>query len=128
MRGAYLEWMTSSELVHAASAGTQDSVPQPFSLTTRLRAPTQDSEQFGTVTASLAADPIRIGSASDQAAMFQFGIESQPLLALVSFEIAGPRIDSPPEVIINGVNAGADQQFDAFNTGKVGAKDVGARG
>ena len=107
VRGAYLEWMTSGELVHAASAGTQDSVPQPFSLTTRLRAPTQDSEQFGTVTASLAADPIRIGSASDQAAMFQFGIESQPLLALVSFEIAGPRIDSPPEVIINGVNAGA---------------------
>src|SRR5437763_11061078 len=49
VRGAYLEWMTSGELVHAASAGTQDSVPQPFSLTTRLRVPTQDSEQFRTI-------------------------------------------------------------------------------
>ncbi len=106
VRSAYLEWMTSSELVHAASAGTQDSVPQPFSLTTPLHAPTQDSEQFGTVTASLAADPIRIGSTSDQAAVFQFGMESQPLLALISFEIAGPHIDSPPEVIVNGANVG----------------------
>ena len=107
VRSAYLEWMTSSELVHAASAGTQDSVPEPFSLATRLRTPTQDSEQFGTVTASLAAEPIRIGSSSDEAAAFQFGMESQPLLALISFEIAGPRIDSPPEVIVNGVNVGA---------------------
>src|SRR5438309_8996222 len=104
VRSAYLEWMTSSELVHAGSAGTQDSVPQPFSLTTRLHPPTQDSEQFGTVIASLAAEPIRIGSTSDQAAVFQFGMESQPLLALISFEIAGPRIDSPPEVSVNGVN------------------------
>ena len=107
VRSAYLEWMTSSELVHAASAGTQDSVPEPFSLSTRLHAPTQDSEQFGTVTASLAAEPIRIGSTSDQAAVFQFGMESQPLLALIRFEVAGPRIDSPPEVIVNGVNVGA---------------------
>src|SRR5438105_3933558 len=107
VRSAYLEWMTSSELVHAASAGTQDSVPEPFSLATRLRTPTQDSEQFGTVTASLAAEPIRIGSSSDEAAAFQFGMESQPLLALISFEIAVPRIYSPPEVIVNGVNVGA---------------------
>jgi len=107
VRGAYLEWMTSSELVHPTSAGAQDSVPQPFSLTTPLHIPTQDSEQFGTVIASLSADPIRIGSTPDQAATFQFGIESQPLLALISFEIAGPRIDSPPEVIVNGVNTGS---------------------
>ena len=99
--------MTSSELVHPTSAGAQDSVPQPFSLTTPLHSPTQDSEQFGTVIASLSADPIRIGSTPDQAATFQFGIESQPLLALISFEIAGPRIDSPPEVIVNGVNTGS---------------------
>jgi hypothetical protein len=107
VRAAYLEWMTSSELVHPASAGTQDSVPQPFSLTTPLHAPAQDQEQFGTVTATLSADPVRIGSTMDQAGLFQFGLESQPLVALVTFEIAGPRIDSPPELVINGVNAGA---------------------
>src|SRR5437763_5431604 len=33
-------------------------------------------------------------------------MQSQPLLALVTFEIAGPRIDSPPQVIANGENVG----------------------
>jgi hypothetical protein len=107
VRGAYLEWMTSSELVHPVNAGAQDSVPQPFSLTTPLHAPAQDQEQFGTVTATLSADPVRIGSTIDQAAVFQFGMQSQPLVALITFEIAGPRIDSPPELLVNGVNAGA---------------------
>ena len=107
VRGAYLEWMTSSEMVHASGVGSQDAVPQPFAATLPLHAPAQDAEEFGTVTASLSADLIRIGSTSSQAAAFEFGLESQPLLALITFEIAGPRIDSPPEVIANGENVGA---------------------
>jgi hypothetical protein len=107
VRAAYLEWMTSSELAHSASVGSKDAVPQPFATTLPLHAPMEDSEEFGTVTASLSADLIRIGPTPDQSAAFEFGIESQPLLALVTFEIAGPRIDSPPEVIANGQNIGA---------------------
>src|SRR4029453_12204132 len=107
VRGAYLEWMINSELAHTASVGSQDAVPQPFATTLPLHAPTEDSEEFGTVTASLSADLIRIGPAPEQGAVFEFGIESQPLLALVTFEIANPRIDSPPEVIANGQNVGA---------------------
>ena len=107
VRGIYLEWMTSSELAHTASVGSQDAVPQPFATTLPLHAPTEDSEEFGTVTASLSADLIRIGPTPEQGAVFEFGIESQPLLALVTFEIANPRIDSPPEVVANGQNIGA---------------------
>ena len=107
VRGAYLEWMINSELAHTASVGSQDAVPQPFATTLPLHAPTEDSEELGTVTASLSADLIRIGPAPEQGAVFEFGIESQPLLALVTFEIANPRIDSPPEVIANGQNVGA---------------------
>lgn len=107
VRGAYLEWMTSSELAHTASVGSQDAVPQPFATTLPLHAPTEDSEEFGTVTASLSSDLIHIGPTSEQGAVFEFGIESQPLLALLTFEIANPRIDSPPEVIANGQNVGA---------------------
>jgi hypothetical protein len=101
-----LEWMSSSEMVHPPSAGSQDVIPEPFATTLALHAPAQDSEEFGTVTASLSADVIRIGSTSSEAAVFEFGIESQPLLALVTFEIASPRIDSPPQVIANGENVG----------------------
>ena len=106
VRGAFLEWMSSSEMVHPPSAGSQDAVPEPFAATLALHAPAQDSEEFGTVTAALSADLIRIGSTSSEAAAFEFGIESQPLLALVTFEVASPRIDSPPEVIVNGENVG----------------------
>jgi hypothetical protein len=106
VRGAYLEWMSSSEMVHASSVGSQDAMPQPFAATLPLHAPTQDSAEFGTVTASLSADLIRIGSTPSEAAVFEFGMESGPLLALITFEIAGPRIDSPPEVIANGENIG----------------------
>jgi hypothetical protein len=106
VRGAYLEWMSSSEMVHASGVGSQDAVPQPFAATLPLHPPAQDAEEFGTVTASLSADLIRIGSTSSQAAAFEFGLESQPLLAVITFEIAGPRIDSPPEVIANGENVG----------------------
>ncbi len=107
VRGAYLDWMTSSELVHAVNEGAQAAVPQPFAASVPLRDATQDNEQFGTVTASLSADPIRIASNTEDAATFEFGIEAQPLLALLTFEIAAPRIDSLPEVTINGTNAGA---------------------
>ena len=93
-------------MVHPPSAGSQDVVPEPFAATLALHPPAQDSEEFGTVTASLSADLIRIGSTSSEAVVFEFGLESQPLLALVTFEIASPRIDSPPEVIANGENVG----------------------
>src|ERR1700730_3810084 len=74
VRGAYLEWMSSSEMVHASSAGSQDAIPQPFSAAVPLHAATQDSAEFGTVPASLPADWIRIGSTPSEAAVFEFGM------------------------------------------------------
>ena len=46
VRGAYLEWMSSSEMVHASGVGSQDAVPQPFAATLPLHAPAQDAEEF----------------------------------------------------------------------------------
>src|SRR5207245_8595866 len=58
------------------------------------------------VTATLAADPIRIDGQTQESAVFQFPIEAQPLTALLTFEIANPRVDSPPEVYLNGQDIG----------------------
>ena|ERR1051326_7683041 len=107
VRGAYLDWMTSSEVVHPVNAGHRDVIPEPFSSLPPLHSPEQDMEQFGTVTATLATETIPIGPDIEHAATFQFGIESQPLLALLTFEIASPRVDSPPEVYVNGEDIGA---------------------
>ena len=106
IRGAFLDWMTSSEVVHPVNAEHRDIIPEPFSSLPPLHAPEQDLEKFGTVTATLSSETIAIGSDAQQGAVFQFGIESQPLLALLTFEVASPRVDSPPEVYINGEDVG----------------------
>jgi hypothetical protein len=106
VRGAYLDWMTSSEVVHPVNAQHRDVIPEPFSSLPPLQAPEQDAEHFGTVTATLASETIPMGPDAAHGALFQFGIESQPLLALLTFEVASPRIDSPPEVYVNGQDVG----------------------
>jgi hypothetical protein len=106
VRGAYLDWMANAEVLHPVSAEHRDLIPEPFAAMAPLHAATQDSERFGTVTASLADETIRIGASVSQGAAFQFGLESQPLLALVTFEVASPNIAAPPEIFVNGESLG----------------------
>jgi len=106
VRAAYLDWMTSSNVVHPLNADRRDVIPEPFSSMPPLHAPLQDAEHFGTVTATLAAEAIQIGAQIQESAAFQFGIEAQPLAALLTFEVANPRIDAPPQIYVNGQNIG----------------------
>src|SRR5438094_2150164 len=106
IRGAYLDWMTTSEVVHPVNAEHRDVIPEPFSSVPSLHAPPEDVENFGTVTATLSADPIRIDGETQESAAFQFPIETQPLTALLTFEITNPAIDAPPEVYLNGQDIG----------------------
>jgi hypothetical protein len=106
VRAAYLDWMTSSEIVHPVNAEHRDVIPEPFSSVPTLHAPPDDVENFGTVTATLAAEPVRIDGQTQESAAFQFPIEAQPLTALLTFEIANPRVDVPPEIYLNGQDIG----------------------
>ena len=47
-----------------------------------------------------------MGPDVEHGAAFQFGIESEPLLALLTFEVASPRVDAPPQVYVNGEDVG----------------------
>jgi hypothetical protein len=106
VRGAYLDWMASAEVLHPMSAEHRELIPQPFTPVAPLRSVTEDTERFGTVTASLADETIRIGPSVSHGAAFQFGLESQPLVALITFEVASPNIASPPVIYVNGENLG----------------------
>jgi hypothetical protein len=106
VRGAYLDWMTSSEVVHPVNAERRDVIPEPFSSVPTLHAPPDDVENFGTVTATLSSETIRINGETQESAAFQFPIEAQPLTALLTFEIANPRIDTPPEIYVNDQDVG----------------------
>jgi len=106
IRAAYLDWMTSSEVVHPVNVEHRDIIAEPFSVVPALHAPPGDVENFGTVTATLAAEAIQLDARTQQNAVFQFPIEAEPLTALLTFEIANPRIDVPPEVYVNDHNIG----------------------
>ncbi len=107
VRGAYLDWMASRNVAHPISAEASDVIPEPFTAAARLHAPENDVETFGTVTATLAPEVIRIGASVQQGAAFQFPLEALPLVALLTFEVSTARIDAPPEVFVNGENVGA---------------------
>src|SRR6266496_4597008 len=85
IRAAYLDWMTASAVVHPVNAEHRDVIPEPFSCVPVLHPPPEDVENFGTVTATLAPDPIRIDGQTQESAVFQFPIEAQPLTALLTF-------------------------------------------
>jgi len=106
VRGVYMDWMASRTVAHPLAAGPRDVVPEPFAAAAPLHTPEKDTETFGTVTAALAPETIRIGASISQGAAFQFGVESQPLLALLTFEVSSARVDSPPEVYVNGQSLG----------------------
>jgi hypothetical protein len=106
IRSAYLDWMSRAEVLHPISADHRELIPEPFTPVAPLHPVTQDSERFGTVTASLAEETIRIGPSMSHGAAFQFGLETPPLVALITFEIASPNIQSPPIVYVNGENLG----------------------
>lgn len=106
VRAAYLDWMTSSEVVHPVNAEHRDVIPEPFSSVPTLHAPPEDVENFGTVTATLSSETIGMNGQTQDSAAFQFPIETQPLTALLTFEIANPRIDAPPEIYLNGQDIG----------------------
>jgi hypothetical protein len=107
VRGAYLDWMATAEVLHPLSAEQRDLIPEPFAATPPLHAPGQDKEMFGTVTATLSDETIPIGASFSDGAAFQFGLETQPLVALLSFEVASPNIEAPPEIFVNGESMGA---------------------
>jgi hypothetical protein len=107
IRGAYLDWMATAEVLHPIGAEHRDLIPAPFAAMPPLHAPSEDKEMFGTVTATLADETIRIGASFSDGAGFQFGLEAQPLAVLLSFEVASPDIDAPPEVFANGESVGA---------------------
>jgi hypothetical protein len=106
IRAAYLDWMTSGNVIHPLNADRHDVIPEPFSSMPPLHAPLEDVEHFGTVTATLAGEAIRIGAQIEESAAFQFEIETQPLAALLTFEVANPRIDAPPQIYVNGQDIG----------------------
>jgi hypothetical protein len=106
IRGAYLDWMKSSQVMRPVHAPQQKLMADPFDSPGALKAGKEDSEALGTVKAPLTTEIIPIGPSMQTGGAFQFGLEAQPLIALITFEVASPQIESPPEIYVNGQDVG----------------------
>ena len=106
IRGAYLDWMKTSQVMRPMHAEQGKLAADPFGGPTALRASDEDKEIFGTVTAPLTTETVPMGSSLQNAAAFQFGLEAQPLVALLTFEVASPQVEAPPEIYLNGEDVG----------------------
>lgn len=106
VRGAYLDWMKSSQVMRPMHEDAETAIPAPFEAAPPLKMPEGDAEMFGTVTAPLDTEAIPMGSSLQSGAAFQFGMESQPLVAMITFEVASPQIEAPPEIYVNGHDIG----------------------
>lgn len=106
VRGAYLDWMKTTTVMHPIHAEHRELMPEQFEAASPLRPKEKDVELFGTVTAPLANGRIPLGPTVQESASFQFDIETRPLVALLSFELASPQIDAAPEIYVNGTDLG----------------------
>ncbi len=106
IRGAYLDWMKTTTVMHPIHAEHRELMPEQFEVAAPLRPKEKDGEVFGTVTAPLASGRIPLGPTVGESASFQFDIESRPLVAMLSFELASPQIDAAPEIYVNGTDLG----------------------
>ena len=106
VRGAYIDWMTSSEVAHPLHSELNEITPPPFGAGLPLHTAQADSQLFGTVTAPLATETVPMGPSIQQSAPFQFGLEAMPLLALLTFEVASPKVEAPPKIYLNGQDLG----------------------
>lgn len=106
VRGAYLDWMKTTTVLNPIHAEQRELVAEPFAAASPLQARTEDGEVYGTVTAPLAAGTIPLGPSVQQSASFQFDLETRPLVAMLSFELASPQVDVAPEIYVNGTDVG----------------------
>ena len=67
-----------------------------------MRPPHEDTALYGVVTAPLQDEkPLVLKRANAPGATFQFELERQPLVAVVTYEILGVTVGAPPTVSVN---------------------------
>ena len=103
IRGVFLSWLESTEILQSSDFGPKEAVRQPFHILSSTRKRKDDSYLYGVVTASLqTGKPVVLNPAGDTAVTLQFELERQPLMAVITYEVLGAAIDAPPSITVNG--------------------------
>lgn len=107
LRGVLAVALRPAETREAMDFGGTPSLTDPFGNGAPATTGTDDVLLFGRVKATLEPGVVALGS-GDQGGVvaYDFPLEKPPLVALLTFEILNGDISAPPELTVNGTDAG----------------------
>lgn len=122
VRGALLATLKRAEILHALDFARPPEFAAPFQMGSPASAAADDSLLFGRVLAKIDGEIVRLGGHEDRVIEFEFDLEAQPLVAVVSFEILGADVSWPVEIGVNqqAPEAGSVALPDLADPGYVG--------
>jgi hypothetical protein len=101
VRGAFLSTLKSAKTKHALDFDTPATVDDPFENQPGKTPSNDDLFLFGRVKATLEAQAVKLAPQNNYTATIDFELQTQPLLALVTFEILTPDVTAAPEFVSN---------------------------
>ena len=104
--GAFLTSLQTALVKHAVDFDAPAPLADPFQNPPATQTG-DDVFLFGRVKATLAAEPVKLSPADAPAVTFDFELDAQPEIAVVSFEILNVDVTAPPLVSVNDHALGA---------------------
>lgn len=101
LQSALLTSLRKAETRHALDFHAPAALSDPFEAAPHAHPAVQDAFLFGRVKATLDDAPLRLSGADGNAGLFEFELEAQPLLAVLTFEVLNVDVANPPEVLVN---------------------------
>ena len=102
VRGVFLSWLERARILQPVDFRTPEEVREPFQILSSTRRQRNDSYLYGVVTASLqGAEPAVLKPATSASVTFEFQLEHQPLIAVISYEVLGAVVGAAPTVSLN---------------------------
>jgi hypothetical protein len=104
VRGAFLSSLRKVELLQALDFARSTAVADPFCGSPAAEPGPNDTYLFGRVRATLQgeAEPLQ----PESALTYDFQLDSQPMLAVLTFEMLNPDVAAPPSVVLSGRDLG----------------------
>jgi hypothetical protein len=107
LRGALVTTLTKSEISHALDFQSGGGVADAFGGSPPAQPQADDIALFGRIKATLDREIVRFGPEDPKEQVFEFELQAQPLIAVVSFEVLNADPLHPLNVSANGTPIGA---------------------
>ena len=131
LRAVFLSWLEKTDVQQPADFASKEAVREPFQIQGSLHTHRADSYLYGVVTARLQdAKAMVLKAAESPAAAFEFQLERQPLVAVITYEVLGATLGAAPTIAVNRSPAVASEMQlpDLADPGYQGQANQGAGG